>query len=216
MFELQRANLHLVEVADERQEPHMLSRLNTGADDSRDTALRPGEQLVRQDGRSGCPNARDVGGDPITQVTAPVSGSNRLMIARWLGRPRARLPSNTLTIFTQICIPGCHADMVSEKPRPGTVTSGRGGHCTSPRASAPNEASSSQSSSAGSRCCTTAASLRVSTSRMPFPTSKAAFVMLAKISDQRSACAAAAVSHDPRWWSRIRLRSIVTCAVELD
>ena len=55
-----------------------------------------------------------------------------------------------------------------------------------------------------------------STSRMPFPTSKAAFVMRAKISDQRDASAAAAVSQDQRWWSRIRLRSPGTCAVELD
>src|SRR5262245_46989776 len=73
-------------------------------------------------------------------------------------------------------MPGCHADMASEKPLPGTDISGRGGHCTSPRASAPNDASSSRSSSCGSSAAATCASLRLRTFCGPFVISNAAFI----------------------------------------
>ena len=62
----------------------------------------------------------------MTQEVAPVMGSNRLISARWFGRSTARLPSNTLTILTVICMPGRQAGMASENPLPVTDSSGRG------------------------------------------------------------------------------------------
>src|SRR5260370_25759891 len=58
----------------------------------------------------------------ITQEVAPVSGSNRLIRARGLGRSIFRLPSKTLTILIVICMPGPQAGIVRENAVPATDT----------------------------------------------------------------------------------------------
>ena len=110
----------------------------------------------------------------ITHEAMPVSGSNSRIIARWFGSPSARLPSKTLTTLIAICMPGRHAGIASEKPLPGTVSSGRAGDCTSPRASAPKPSSRPSSSARGSSRRATSASLSVMTRRGPFAISNAA------------------------------------------
>src|ERR1700730_14632533 len=110
----------------------------------------------------------------MTQEAAPGSGSNRLIRARWFGRPTLRLPSKTFTTLTVNCMPDRQAGIVREKPLPTTDSSDREGDCTSP-ASSPRKPSSSPSRSfRGSRYFTTSSSLRVITCLTPFLTSKAA------------------------------------------
>ena len=46
VLELQRANLDFVEIANERQQSEMLSRLHAGTDNGGDPAVGPREQLI--------------------------------------------------------------------------------------------------------------------------------------------------------------------------